>query len=88
MPKLLPVVERPTASCCAPLATAPLSVNDAKTLAGQLKALADPARLRLLSLRHTRLAERMVQPARVNDGERASNRCHGSDVPACSGQPQ
>jgi ArsR family transcriptional regulator, arsenate/arsenite/antimonite-responsive transcriptional repressor len=50
MPKLLPVVERPTASCCAPLATAPLSMNDAKTLAGQLKALADPARLRLLSL--------------------------------------
>jgi ArsR family transcriptional regulator len=36
--------------CCAPLASAPLSADDAKTLAGQLKAIADPARLRLLSL--------------------------------------
>lgn len=51
MPKLLPVLESPTAAvCCAPLASAPLSTDEAKTLASQLKALADPARLRLLSL--------------------------------------
>jgi ArsR family transcriptional regulator len=51
MPKQLPVLDRPTAAaCCAPLASAPLSVEDARSLAGQLKALADPARLRLLSL--------------------------------------
>ena len=51
MPKQLPVLDQPTAAvCCAPLASAPLSVDDAKTLAGQLKAVADPARLRLLSL--------------------------------------
>ena len=51
MPKQLPVLDQPTtAVCCAPLASAPLSVDDAKSLAGQLKALADPARLRLLSL--------------------------------------
>ena len=51
MPKQLPVLDQPTAAvCCAPLAAAPLSVDDAKTLAGQLKAVADPARLRLLSL--------------------------------------
>ena len=51
MPKLLPVLDSPTAAaCCAPLASAPLSTDEAKTLAGQLKALADPARLRLLSL--------------------------------------
>jgi ArsR family transcriptional regulator len=50
MPKVLPVLDSPTAACCAPLASAPLSTEEAKTLAGQLKALADPARLRLLSL--------------------------------------
>lgn len=51
MVKTLPVIESPTAvACCAPLASAPLSVDDAKLLAGQLKAIADPARLRLLSL--------------------------------------
>jgi ArsR family transcriptional regulator, arsenate/arsenite/antimonite-responsive transcriptional repressor len=51
MPKLLPMLESPTAAvCCAPLASAPLSADEARTLAGQLKALADPARLRLLSL--------------------------------------
>jgi ArsR family transcriptional regulator len=51
MPNQLPVLDQPTAeACCAPLASAPLSVDDARVLAGQLKALADPARLRLLSL--------------------------------------
>jgi ArsR family transcriptional regulator len=51
MPKQLPVLDPPApASCCAPLASAPLSPADARGLAGQLKALADPARLRLLSL--------------------------------------
>lgn len=51
MTKLLPVLESaPAGACCAPLASAPLSVEDAKALATQLKALADPARLRLLSL--------------------------------------
>jgi ArsR family transcriptional regulator len=37
-------------ACCAPLAQAPLSESDAEVLADQLKAVADPARLRLLSL--------------------------------------
>src|SRR4051812_14303172 len=51
MPQQLPVLDHATAAvCCAPLASAPLSVDDARGLAGQLKALADPARLRLLSL--------------------------------------
>lgn len=39
-----------TASCCAPLSREPLSAQDAAVLARALKALADPARLRLLSL--------------------------------------
>jgi len=51
MAKLLPLIEPvSSAACCAPLASAPLSADDARALAGQLKAIADPARLRLLSL--------------------------------------
>lgn len=45
-----PALVEPLAACCAPLADAPLSRADAADLARRLKALADPARLRLLSL--------------------------------------
>jgi ArsR family transcriptional regulator, arsenate/arsenite/antimonite-responsive transcriptional repressor len=37
-------------ACCAPLTAAPLAEDDAVRLAGVLKAVADPARLRLLSI--------------------------------------
>ena len=37
-------------TCCQPLSAAPLEADDAEVLAGVLAALADPARLRLLSL--------------------------------------
>ncbi|MCI2238549.1 metalloregulator ArsR/SmtB family transcription factor [Paenibacillus sp. TRM 82003] len=37
-------------ACCAPLTREPLSAETAATLARTLKAIADPARLRLLSL--------------------------------------
>lgn len=37
-------------TCCAPLAREPISAEGAAQLAGVLKALADPARLRLLSM--------------------------------------
>ena len=36
--------------CCAPLVTAPLDVREADELSGVFRALADPVRLRLLSL--------------------------------------
>jgi ArsR family transcriptional regulator, arsenate/arsenite/antimonite-responsive transcriptional repressor len=36
--------------CCSPLVRQPLSVAEAEQLAGVLKAVADPTRLRLLSL--------------------------------------
>ena len=48
--RTLPLLDDAAGMCCAPLATAPLSEADADVLAGRLKALADPARLRLLSL--------------------------------------
>ncbi|WP_432514975.1 ArsR/SmtB family transcription factor [Kineococcus sp. SYSU DK001] len=41
---------RGTVACCAPLTRRPLGADEAATLARTLKAIADPARLRLLSL--------------------------------------
>ncbi len=39
-----------TAACCAPLTAAPLTMEQAEQVAPLLKALADPVRLRLMSL--------------------------------------
>ncbi|MFF4418654.1 ArsR/SmtB family transcription factor [Streptosporangium sp. NPDC001559] len=39
-----------TIQCCAPIAREPISENDAAELAAALKAVADPVRLRLLSM--------------------------------------
>lgn len=52
MPKPLPLLEpMPSlAECCAPLAESPLTIEEAQQLAVRLKALADPGRLRLVSL--------------------------------------
>ncbi len=52
MPKPLPVLEpmSTAAACCPPLMKAPLSAAQAEDLSVRLKALADPTRLRLLSL--------------------------------------
>lgn len=52
MPKPLLLLEPVVSAtaCCAPLATAPLTADEAKELAVLLKAIADPTRLRLLSL--------------------------------------
>ena len=44
--RLIPTLE----DCCPPLLFAPLDQDEAELLAGALQALADPARLRLLSL--------------------------------------
>ena len=52
MPKPLPVIQPVpnAAACCAPLMEAPLSAEQAEELSVRLKAIADPTRLRLLSL--------------------------------------
>lgn len=52
MSKQLTVVplENQAASCCAPLAVASLSPDQAAAIAPMFKALGDPARLRLMSL--------------------------------------
>jgi ArsR family transcriptional regulator, arsenate/arsenite/antimonite-responsive transcriptional repressor len=47
----LPVLDQPSVeACCAPLQAAPLDAEDAGELARRFAALADPVRLRLLSL--------------------------------------
>ena len=49
--KLLPVLDAPGGgACCAPLACEPLSTAGAEEMAALFKAVADPVRLRLLSL--------------------------------------
>jgi ArsR family transcriptional regulator len=49
VPKPLPLIDT-AAACCSPLGDAPLSAGDASQLAARMKALADPARLRVLSI--------------------------------------
>ena len=47
----LPVLQQPTVdACCAPLSFEVLAERDAETLSRQFAALADPVRLRLVSL--------------------------------------
>jgi ArsR family transcriptional regulator, arsenate/arsenite/antimonite-responsive transcriptional repressor len=48
--KLLPVLEPEAAECCVPLACEPLPAAGAEELAALFKAVADPVRLRLLSM--------------------------------------
>lgn len=48
--KLLPVLEPEATECCAPLACEPLPAAGAEELAALFKAVADPVRLRLLSM--------------------------------------
>jgi ArsR family transcriptional regulator, arsenate/arsenite/antimonite-responsive transcriptional repressor len=51
MPKSLPLLgPAGTAACCPPLSAEPLSQAQAEQVAPLLKALADPVRLRLMSL--------------------------------------
>jgi DNA-binding transcriptional ArsR family regulator len=50
MPKALPVIDTTAPVCCAPVAAAPIAQEAALEIALRLKALADPVRLRLMSL--------------------------------------
>jgi DNA-binding transcriptional ArsR family regulator len=49
MPKTLPMVDISTPVCCAPVAAGPMSDADALQVALRLKALADPARVKIMS---------------------------------------
>ena len=50
MPKSLPLIDVTAPVCCAPMASGPLTAAAAVEVAVRLKALADPTRLRVLSL--------------------------------------
>lgn len=50
MPKALPVVDTTAPVCCAPVASGPMSDDDALQIALRLKALADPARVKIVSI--------------------------------------
>ena len=50
MPKTLPVLDTTAPVCCRPLAVRPLDEDDALAVALRLKALADPVRVRLMSI--------------------------------------
>jgi len=50
MPKALPMIDTTAPICCAPVAAAPMDERAALEVAVRLKALAEPVRLRLISL--------------------------------------
>lgn len=52
VPKPLPLLEPVLSAdaCCTPLTSAPLTTGEAEALSARLKAVADPVRLRLLSI--------------------------------------
>jgi ArsR family transcriptional regulator, arsenate/arsenite/antimonite-responsive transcriptional repressor len=50
MPKTLPTIDISAPVCCAPVAAGPMSDDDALRVALRLKALADPARVKIMSL--------------------------------------
>ncbi|MGD9618470.1 MAG: Rv2640c family ArsR-like transcriptional regulator [Mycolicibacterium sp.] len=50
MPKSLPTIDMSSPVCCAPMAAGPMNDDDALEVALRLKALADPARVKIMSL--------------------------------------
>ncbi|TQF67203.1 helix-turn-helix transcriptional regulator [Rhodococcus spelaei] len=50
MPKALPIVDVSAPICCAPVSAAPMSDDTALQVALRLKALADPVRIKLMSI--------------------------------------
>lgn len=50
MPKALPLIDMTSPVCCAPIADGIVSDDDALDIALRLKALADPARVQLISM--------------------------------------
>jgi ArsR family transcriptional regulator, arsenate/arsenite/antimonite-responsive transcriptional repressor len=50
VPKSLPLIDASAPICCSPVASAPMTEDDALEVAVRLKALADPVRMRLISL--------------------------------------
>ena len=58
MPKALPMIDISAPVCCAPVAAGPMSDEAALEVALRLKALADPARVKIMSFLFTSPAGR------------------------------
>ncbi len=56
VPKTLPTIDISAPVCCAPVAAGPMSDDDALQVALRLKALADPARVKIMSLLYSSAA--------------------------------
>jgi len=50
VPKALPMIDMSAPVCCAPVAAGPMSDDDALQVALRLKALADPVRVKIMSM--------------------------------------
>jgi ArsR family transcriptional regulator, arsenate/arsenite/antimonite-responsive transcriptional repressor len=50
VPKTLPTIDMSAPVCCAPVAAGPMTDDDALQVALRLKALADPARVKIMSM--------------------------------------
>lgn len=61
MPKALPVIDMSTPVCCRPVATGAITDDDALQIALRLKALADPASVKMMSLPFGATGERPQQ---------------------------
>ncbi|MBA2323465.1 MAG: helix-turn-helix transcriptional regulator [Pseudonocardiales bacterium] len=57
-PRALPVIDTTAPVCCSPMASGSLSQQDALQIAIRLKALADPARVQLMSMLLADLADK------------------------------
>lgn len=66
MPKALPVIDMSAPVCCAPVAAGPVDDDAALEVALRLKALADPARVKVMSLLFS------ASDGEVNSGELAA----------------
>ncbi|MCX5044712.1 metalloregulator ArsR/SmtB family transcription factor [Aldersonia sp. NBC_00410] len=60
MPKTLPVVDMSAPVCCAPVAAGPIDDGAALEVALRLKAIADPTRVKLMSMLLTTPAEELT----------------------------
>lgn len=65
VPKALPTIDMSTPVCCAPVAAGPMADDDALQVALRLKALADPVRVKIMSVLFG------AQAGEVNGGELA-----------------
>ena len=76
VPKTLPMVDISAPVCCAPVAAGPMSDDDALQVALRLKALADPARVKIMSFLFSPRWARRAAASRASSGLTESTVSH------------